>query len=138
MFEYLLFLYVAEDGPYSGTDYRSDTPVETGHYIEWAWCPECVENDGGMRLLVTGVEHHTKRTILFCEYADSFGDDYLVAALIELGVTVENAKEKPECVRKMRDKKYQARDKIYMDAIRALTDIGVEFDTFPRRPPDLR
>ena len=105
-FRYLIFLYVAEDGPYTSAPFYADTPVAVGHEIDWAWNPKNPKEE--MHLEVTGICHREGKTILYCEYDDIYEDSYLVGTCVKLGMRKDWAKEKPQAVREMRDERYRA------------------------------
>lgn len=105
-FRYLIFLYVAEDGPYTSAPFCAGTPVAVGHEIDWAWNPKNPKEE--MHLEVTGICHREGRTILFCEYDDIYEDSYLVRTCVKLGMPKDAAREKPQFVREMREERYRA------------------------------
>ena len=108
-FRYLIFLYVAEDGPYTSAEFTANTPVAVGHEIDWAWNPKNPKEE--MHLEVTGICHREGRTILYCEYDDIYEDSYLVRTCVKLGIPKDAAREKPQFVREMRDERYRANGK---------------------------
>ena len=100
-FEYLLYLYVADDGPYSNEPFTTNTPVAIGHEIDWSWNKECPEEH--MTLIVFDITHRDGKTILFCNYYDIYTDEYLVETLVKIGVCEAWAKAKPDAVQEWRN-----------------------------------
>jgi hypothetical protein len=102
-FRYLIAVSFADDGPYTETEYSSDTPVAVGHQIAWAWNPENPKDE--MRLVVTGICHRNGRTILNCDYDDYYYDGRLVDTCVKMGMPNELAEETPRAIRKIRAKR---------------------------------
>ena len=96
-FTYELLVYIADDGPYGHGKFTTNTPVMVGHELYWNY------GAGEMRLEVNGVSHDNGKTKLYCDYADNISDEYMIEAMVDIGVPREWALSKPDDYREWRE-----------------------------------